>query len=560
MATASSTSAGAASPSSSPRLPSPPPFTEDQIGPKSPTVGDGFSNTQNEQNATEAETSSARRTRPGTKAADMTSGPPLVPLNQLINEGQLDSPFQLQEHLAALYSYYTSPPPSKTTIPLTRDKALRLAQAPASISPPLWLYELCRFLTLKANALIVAFFALSPPCSAQTCSEMRASEWQYLCAVHDPPKACCAIDYCCHTLDWASNLLTSPSQFPSRMSLNLGASTSPPSGMSQNTPGIQQSIRHLTNIFRRVYRIFAHAWFQHRSVFWQVEGHDGLYILFKTVCDVYGLIPEDNYTIPSEAEVGSDGGDVEGETPIAKTVTEKEAQTPAKGHGRSVTILSKKRDSPPDNVLTGRETIIEKPAELAVGGVETTVSTGATTRKHKTTPSTGLAVTTIDEANEVDNDDRDDITVLEVGMSSDDEQEREPTVTHEPESLTSEEPGEGEIIPEKEEGGEEREKEPNPETEPPDTEEQREETPAETADAPEVIATTTAKDEGAGGEKQESGEPSAPTSTSTSTTASDDNDNDNDNDDNINIHNTTSEESSEGEEKEKEKSTPAPES
>lgn len=60
--------------------------------------------------------------------------------------------------------------------------------------------------------------------------------------------------------------------------------------------------RHLTNIFRRVYRIFAHAWFQHREVFWRVEGRTGLYTFFKTVCDSYQLIPEDNYTIPPEAE------------------------------------------------------------------------------------------------------------------------------------------------------------------------------------------------------------------------------------------------------------------
>lgn len=119
---------------------------------------------------------------------------------------------------------------------------------------------------------------------------MRASEWQYLCAVHDPPKSCCAIDYCCHTLDWAANTLTSPKHFPSRLAL----------GTETNTA--QQQIRQLTNIFRRVYRIFAHAWFQHRDMFWRIEGKTGLYVLFKTVCDEYNLIPEDNYTIPSEAE------------------------------------------------------------------------------------------------------------------------------------------------------------------------------------------------------------------------------------------------------------------
>jgi hypothetical protein len=58
----------------------------------------------------------------------------------------------------------------------------------------------------------------------------------------------------------------------------------------------------MTEVFRRVYRIFAHAWFSHRDVFWRVESKTGLYLLFKTVCDEYRLIPEDNYTIPPEAE------------------------------------------------------------------------------------------------------------------------------------------------------------------------------------------------------------------------------------------------------------------
>lgn len=135
-----------------------------------------------------------------------------------------------------------------------------------------------------------ALFADDPPCSAATCPEMRASEWQYLCAAHEPPKSCCAIDYCCHTLDWCATALTSTKLFPSRL------------GLGTETLSAQAQIRKMTEVFRRVYRIFAHAWFSHRDVFWRVESKTGLYLLFKTVCDEYRLIPEDNYTIPSEAE------------------------------------------------------------------------------------------------------------------------------------------------------------------------------------------------------------------------------------------------------------------
>ncbi|KAJ5484077.1 hypothetical protein N7539_005873 [Penicillium diatomitis] len=351
--------AAGVSPSSSPRLPSPPPFTEVQIGPQSPSVGEAFGKDADSIMGPCAgeDSGSTRRIRPGTKAADMAFGPPLVPLSQL------DSPFQLQEHLKALYHHFTKPEGSDTMVPITRHVATQLATPPEGVDRSLWLYELCRFLTMKVNNLIIAFFAESPPCSAQTCPEMRASEWQYLCAVHDPPKSCCAIDYCCHTLDWATNTLTSPKYFPSR--LTLGA---------EGSGGPQASMRHLTNIFRRLYRIFAHAWFQHREVFWTVEGHDGLYVFFKTVCDMYALIPEDNYTIPQEAE-GPDA------------------------------VQSSIDDVAPDN---RRLTILRKSDEgfssPNVEGLDPAIGTGATTRRHKHSPSMGSRVSTITESAE-DNED-----------------------------------------------------------------------------------------------------------------------------------------------------------
>lgn len=81
--TATSPARGGVSPSSSPRLPSPPPFTEVQIGPKSPSVGDANQNRLGD--AARIDNGSTRRIRPGTKAADMEKGPPLVPLNEVCN-------------------------------------------------------------------------------------------------------------------------------------------------------------------------------------------------------------------------------------------------------------------------------------------------------------------------------------------------------------------------------------------------------------------------------------------------------------------------------------------
>jgi hypothetical protein len=86
--------------------------------------------------------------------------------------------------------------------------------------------------------------------------------------------------------------VTSQKIFPSRLSLGAG------DAVDERGAGV----KHLTNIFRRLHRIFAHAWFQHRGVFWQVEGQTGLYVLFKTVCDTYDLLPAENYKLPPEAE------------------------------------------------------------------------------------------------------------------------------------------------------------------------------------------------------------------------------------------------------------------
>ncbi|RAL66210.1 hypothetical protein DID88_005882 [Monilinia fructigena] len=220
---------------SSPRLPSPPPPTEIQIGPKSPSLGSVDPNQEQMIEQSIIETNASRRIRPGTKAADMAAGPPLIPLSEL------DSAFQLQEHLKALHYYHTKTPSKDHSIPITRETAVEIATPPNGLDQALWLYELCRFLINKY---------------------------------------------------WATNIVTSQKIFPSRLSMAAG------DAMDDRGAGV----KHLINIFRRLHRIFAHAWFQHRGVFWQVEGQTGLYVLFKTVCDMHELLPPENYKLPPEAE------------------------------------------------------------------------------------------------------------------------------------------------------------------------------------------------------------------------------------------------------------------
>ena len=278
-------------------------------------------------------------------------------------EIQLDSPFQLQEHLAALHYHSTA----SGTQPLTRASALQLAQPPHGIDRTLWLYELCRFLISQCNSLIVGFLFDTPPCSASTCPEMRASEWQFLCAVHEAPKSCCAIDYCCHTLDWAANVVSDQKIFPSRFVVV--------SDIHSKNVGVKS----LVNVFRRLHRIFAHAWFQHRSVFWSVEGQTGLYVFFKTVCDLYDLLPAENYKLPPEAE-GL-------EAPPEFDAAANRAPAPQ--------ILRPSAAAAASHPGAG---------ELEDDGSHSSVSRTNTRRHIRSSPSTGSSVTTVLEAEEEDAD------------------------------------------------------------------------------------------------------------------------------------------------------------
>ncbi|KAI1327154.1 Mob1/phocein [Xylariaceae sp. FL0255] len=331
----------------SPRLPSPPPPAEIQLGPKSPGLGKNAARHAQQLEQTAADANAKRRIHPGTKAEDMAAGPPLVPLNEL------DSAFQLQEHLAALHYQHTA----SNTTPITRAAAAQMTQPPPGIDRTLWLYELCRFLIAHCNGLIVGFLFDSPPCSSATCPEMRASEWQFLCAVHDQPKSCCAIDYCCHTLDWAANVVTNPKIFPSRFVLVSD---------SHDKSAI---LKNLINVFRRLHRIFAHAWFQHRGVFWSVEAQTGLYAFFKTVCDMYDLLPAENYKLPPEAE---------GLEPEAPNPDEKR---------HTVTAIAK----PPSNHSDSFEHDDDRHSLQA---------RRSNTARHSSRPSTGSAVTTVIEERE----------------------------------------------------------------------------------------------------------------------------------------------------------------
>lgn len=149
-------------------------------------------------------------------------------------------------------------------------------------------------------------------CTRDTCPEMKAGEWLFLCAAHFPqstmssPSAngvgaspCCAIDYTVHTLNGATTLLNSSKNFPSRISI-------PPA-----------SQRHYPSLSRRLYRIFAHAYYHHREVFDQVEADHNLYARFTALCDKFGLVAKELRVIPPQPNELGDSKETKAEPQIS---------------------------------------------------------------------------------------------------------------------------------------------------------------------------------------------------------------------------------------------------
>ncbi|KAG5518523.1 hypothetical protein PMAC_002919 [Pneumocystis sp. 'macacae'] len=190
------------------------------------------------------------RLRPGTKKEDI----PITPIVPLDFSGQ----FSLEMYLSGLIG-------CETLHPISLRRAKEMAEAPPGVDPWIWVYELVRKLTIDLNVLVVGM--LEDSCSPKKCPEMRANEWQYLCACHNPPQECAAIDYIIHTLDNATTLLCSSKYFPSKMSIPVS------------------STRHFSSIMRRLYRIFSHAWYKHYDIFWKNE--ISLYRRFMAVSQHY---------------------------------------------------------------------------------------------------------------------------------------------------------------------------------------------------------------------------------------------------------------------------------
>ncbi|XP_037285725.2 MOB-like protein phocein isoform X2 [Rhipicephalus microplus] len=199
-----------------------------------------------------------RRNRPGTKAENFSSWP--------------DEPFDEMDSTLAVQQFIQQ---AIRKDPTNVDEILT---PPDGQDEGVWKYEHLRQFCMELNGLAVR---LQAECNADSCTQMTATEqWIFLCAAHKTPKECPAIDYTRHTLDGAACLLNSNKYFPSRVSIK------------------ESSVAKLGSVCRRVYRIFSHAYYHHRTTFDEFEKQTCLCRRFTTFVTKYSLMSKDNLIVP----------------------------------------------------------------------------------------------------------------------------------------------------------------------------------------------------------------------------------------------------------------------
>ncbi|KAJ4474436.1 hypothetical protein J3R30DRAFT_3671704 [Lentinula aciculospora] len=222
---------------------------------------------------------------------------------QLPSLSSLDSAFQLQEYISLVIRRDVHDVDRIISMPSVPGK-----EDGKGVDENCWIYEQLRRLAQDLTHPLIT--ALQMECTRQTCPEMKAGEWLYLCVAHGNEttshssegstqgngmmmEQCCAIDYILHTIDSATALLNSPRAFPSRLSIP--------------TP----SIRHFSSLARRLGRVFAHAYFHHRELFEQAEAESSLYRRFEEMVGRWGLVPREFLVIPSfnSSMLGKSEGD-----------------------------------------------------------------------------------------------------------------------------------------------------------------------------------------------------------------------------------------------------------
>lgn len=152
------------------------------------------------------------------------------------------------------------------------EKTIRPPDDANKVDIAVWKYEMVRYFCKELNWLVVK---LQGYCSPKKYPQMIATEaWIFLCAAHkQQPKECFAIDYMRHCLD--------------NLAINLNQ------GKFSNRQVIKENtFQKLGTHCRRIYRLFAHAYYQHKQVYEEFESKTNLCQRFTSFCMEYNIITD----------------------------------------------------------------------------------------------------------------------------------------------------------------------------------------------------------------------------------------------------------------------------
>ncbi|TXT13213.1 hypothetical protein VHUM_01614 [Vanrija humicola] len=298
--------------------------------------------------------------------------PPLPPQTAVPPLSSFDGPFQVAEYLSLKVRH--DPHDVKGLVEVPTDNA-------KAADRHVWIYEHLRRIPIDVTPLMTQLLQL---CSRESCPEMKADEWQYLCVAHggEGTDRCCAIDYILHTLDSTTALLNSSNYFPSRLQIP------------------HASLAHFPSLFRRLSRIFSHAYFHHREAFATSEAETSLYARFVALCQRYELVGQSLLIIPPEGyEVVSQHDDEEDEEEeededdhdaedheVAEHDSDEERQEATDGTEPSLDDNSPPRGREFDNVAGRSHSLDRHPVSLQSPGKWTTGSPVQPANKGKPAP------------------------------------------------------------------------------------------------------------------------------------------------------------------------------
>ena len=169
----------------------------------------------------------------------------------------------------------------------------------------LWKYEQVRYFCKELNWLVVEIQGYCPP---KKYPQMIATEqWIFLCAAHKTPKECPAVDYMRLTLDFVAVQLNDPKRYrkieKKSTILKFFENFSIFSNFflhPSRTTVKDAAVQKLGNICRRIYRLFAHAYYQHRSIYDEFEKRTNLCTRFTMFVRRYDMMPDSNIIVPCE--------------------------------------------------------------------------------------------------------------------------------------------------------------------------------------------------------------------------------------------------------------------